>query len=73
MFLPDGKLRHVFFDQDNVAINGMATFGYLIHGEISGVKGDVIRVIVEFGQDLEIMKLDPHGIQQARKVAVRRT
>jgi hypothetical protein len=72
LFLPDGKIRHVFFDPDNVAINGMATFGYLIHGEISGVKGDVIRVIVEFGHDLEVMKLDPRGIQQARKLSARR-
>ena len=72
LYLPDARIRHVFFDQDNVAINGMATFGYLIHGEVSGVKGDVIRVIVEFGQDLDIMKVDTRGIQQAKKMAVRR-
>lgn len=72
LFLPDGKLRHVFFDADNIAINSMATFGYQIHGEVSGVKGDVIRVIVEFGMDLDIIKLDPRNIQQARKMVVRR-
>jgi hypothetical protein len=72
-FFPEGRVRHVFFDQDNVAINGMATYGYLVQGEVSGVKGDVVRVIVEFGHDLEIMKLDPRGIQQARKLAARRS
>lgn len=71
-FFPEGKIRHVFFDADNLAINGMTTFGYQLQGELSGVKGDVVRVVVEFGHDLEIMRIDPRGIQQARKLAARR-
>jgi hypothetical protein len=72
LFFPDNKIRHVFFDADNVAINSMVTYGYLVQGEVSGVKGDSLRVVVDFGHDLEIMKADPRGIVQARKLAARR-
>jgi hypothetical protein len=68
----DNRLRHVFFDADNIAINSITPIGYLMQGELSGVKGDVIRVTIDFGQDLEIMSIDPRGVDQARKVAARR-
>jgi len=72
LFFPEGKIRHVFFDADNVAINAMVTHAYLVQGEVSGVKGDVIRVFVEFGHDIEILKTDARGIVQAKKVSARR-
>jgi hypothetical protein len=72
LFTPqEGKLRHLFFDANNIAINSIVPIGYLIQGELSGVKGDAVRVTIDFGHDMEILRNDPRGIDMARKLAVR--
>jgi hypothetical protein len=69
--LTEGKLRHAFFDADNIAINSIVPIGYLIQGEVSGVKGDAVRITIDFGHDMEVMRTDPRGIDRARKFTVR--
>ncbi|MBM3995073.1 MAG: hypothetical protein FJ303_13105 [Planctomycetes bacterium] len=59
------RLRHLFFDKDNVAINANRLFEYKLQGDVSGVKGEGFRVIVEF-------VVDPQAsVLQAKKLVVR--
>jgi hypothetical protein len=58
-------VRHIFLDQDQIAINPFVVFSYRIQGEISGVKGEAIRMVVDIEYDAEIMLLN------AKKLVVR--
>jgi len=70
-FVPGVQVRHVFFDEDNIAINAVVPTGYLIQGDISGVTGDALRVTIEFRVDPRIFDRDPRGLQNAKKLAIR--
>jgi len=58
-FIPMNKrLRHIFFDGDNVALNPFRIYDYRIQGEISGIKGEAFRVSVEFPLEPSILVSD---------------
>ncbi|MBI1832264.1 MAG: hypothetical protein HYR84_12545 [Planctomycetes bacterium] len=59
------KLRHLFFDKDNVAINANRIYEHKLQGDVSGVKGEGFRIIVDF-------VVDPQAsVLQAKKLVVR--
>jgi hypothetical protein len=45
------KLRHLFFDHENVALNGGQFLSYQLQGEVSGKIGESFRVTAEFLDD----------------------
>jgi hypothetical protein len=61
------RLRHLFFDEGNVAINSyfQEKYSYGIMGEVSGVKGEAFRVIVEFNSHPPeiINAIRQHGVK----------
>jgi hypothetical protein len=64
IFRKDGeerKIRHIFFDDDNVAFYVQYNYQFL-EGDVSGVKGESFRIIVE---------MRPDALQQARRMVVR--
>jgi hypothetical protein len=49
---PDSKkLQHLFFDHENVALNGGQFLSYQLQGEVSGRFGESFRVTAEFLDD----------------------
>jgi hypothetical protein len=58
-------MRHIFFDKDQIAIEPFFTHRYLIQGEISGVKGEAFRIIVDIVPDAETT------LKLAKKLVVR--
>ena len=59
------RLHHIFFDDENVAINAGQVYDHRLFGEVSGIAGEAVRVVVEF-------LVDPKApVQQARKLVVR--
>ena len=68
---PLKRLRHVFLDEENIAINAIVSYDLRFQGEVSGVKGEVFRITIDFGHDRETLKVDPRGIRQAKKLVVR--
>ena len=59
------RVRHVFFDQDHIATNPFMALPYRIQGEISGVRGEAFRIIVDMEFDAEAI------ILPAKKLVVR--
>jgi hypothetical protein len=66
IFVDKGRrVRHVFFDQEHIAINPFVVLPYRIQGEISGVKGEAFRILVDMEFDAEAI------ILPAKKLVVR--
>jgi len=66
IFVDKGRrVRHIFFDQDHIAINPFVVLPYRIQGEISGVRGEAFRIIVDMEFDAEAI------ILPAKKLVVR--
>lgn len=50
--MPDAKkLKHYFFDHENVALNGYQFLTYRLQGDVSGRYGESFRVTAEFLDD----------------------
>jgi hypothetical protein len=65
-YRPENKrMRHLFYDSENVAINGEQFMEYKIQGEISGMQGEAFRVTVEFVDDPRF------PLRNAKKLVVR--
>jgi hypothetical protein len=60
------RLRHIFFDDDNVAINAYRVYEHRVFGEVSGVKGEAFRILVEFVVEPDV------PVQRGTKLVVRR-
>jgi hypothetical protein len=66
IFVDKGRrVRHIFLDQDHIAINPFVVLPYRIQGEISGVRGEAFRIIVDMEFDAEAI------ILPAKKLVVR--
>ena len=59
------KIRHLFFNDENVALNAGVQRGHTVFGAVSGIQGEAIRVTYDLGKDPEIM------IRNAKKLVVR--
>ena len=55
-----------FIDDDNVAINAYRVYEHRVFGEVSGVKGEAFRILVEFVVEPDV------PVQRATKLVVRR-
>jgi hypothetical protein len=64
-FPPNRKIRHIFFGEDNVAINAYRIYEHKLFGEVSGVRGEAFRIVVEFVVDADT------PVQRATKLVVR--
>ena len=64
VFRKDGeerKIRHIFFDEDNVAFFVQYAYQFL-DGDVSGVKGESFRIILE---------LRPDVVQASKRIVAR--